>query len=206
MAGLPLALGALAVLWLAMLLLGAGPADRDLLLALYAADAPWLALAALGFTWLGNWSTLVPVTIAGALLLLLWKRDWRDALLLLAVTFGGRVLVIAQKDYFDRLRPEENLRSIEVHYQSFPSGHAANSMMVYLSLALLFSPQQHRWAWAAVAVAVSLLVGLSRPMLGVHWPSDVVGGWAMGLLWTLLLFRVAQTLNRNSRTSPSWTT
>lgn len=201
-----LALGALALVWLAMLLLGAGPVDRALLLALYAADAPWLALAALGFTFLGNWSTLVPVTAAGALLLLLGKRSWRDALLLLAVTFGGRILVIAQKEYFDRLRPEENLRSVEVHYQSFPSGHAANSMMVYLTLALLLAPKRHRRRWAAAGIALSLLVGISRPMLGVHWPSDVVGGWALGVLWTLLVFRVAQTLNRNSSTSPSWTT
>ena len=185
-----------------MLLLGAGPVDRALLLELHAADAPWLALAAFGFTFLGNWTTLVPVTIVGALLLL-WKRSWREALLLMAVTFTGRGLVILQKDFFDRLRPDENLRSVEVHYQSFPSGHSANSMMVYLTLALLLAPERQRRGWAIAAIVLSLLIGLSRPMLGVHWPSDVVGGWSLGLLWALLLLRIAQTLKRNSSTSPS---
>lgn len=176
-----------------MLLLGAGPVDNRVLLALYAADEPWLALAAMGFTFLGNWSTLVPVTLAGAGWLL-FRRRWSDALLLLVVSFSGRGIVIGMKDYFERLRPEENLRLVEVHYKSFPSGHSANSMMVYLSLALLLAPEGHRRAWAAAAVALSLLVGISRPMLGVHWPSDVLAGWAFGLLWVLACFAAAKRI------------
>lgn len=193
------------MLWLAMLLWGAGEADRQLLFALYSPDQPWVALAAMGFTFLGNWSTLVPVAIAGAGLLL-WKRRWREAVLLLFVTSAGRGLVLLQKAWLGRVRPDEEMRMVEIHGLSFPSGHAANSMMVYLSLALLLAPQGQRRAWAAAAIAVSLLVGISRPTLGVHWPSDVVSGWAFGLLWTSLCFRVSQTLKRNSRTSPSATT
>jgi undecaprenyl-diphosphatase len=193
--------------WLAMLLLGAGEVDRAVLFALYAADEPWLALAAMGFTFLGNWSTLVPATLLGAALLW-WKRGWREAALLVAISLSGRGLVLLQKGWFARLRPDENIRMVDIHGLSFPSGHSANSMMVYLTFALLFAPAGQRRRWAAAAIALSLLIGISRPMLGVHWPSDVLGGWTLGLLWTLLCLWVADryTLKRKSSTSPSWTT
>jgi len=192
-------------LWLAMLLLGAGATDRAVLLALYASDEPWLALFALGFTKLGDWWTVVAVTLAGALWLL-WRGNRWGALTLLVASFTGRALIILQKAYFARLRPEEDMRLVEVSYQSFPSGHAANSTIAYLTLALLLfdDPRRRRIATGA-ALALVLLIGISRPMLGVHWPSDVVAGWAFGLLWAVLCLRVTHTLKRNSRTSPSWT-
>ncbi|MGI8611004.1 MAG: phosphatase PAP2 family protein [Sphingomicrobium sp.] len=186
------AAAALAALWLAMLLLGAGDGDRALLMALYAGDEPWLALAAIGFTYLGNWPTVVVMTVLGASWLA-YRGKRRAALVLLIASFSGRLMVILEKAYFARLRPEENLRLAEVHYQSFPSGHAANSMIVYLGIALLAfdDPQHRRWAVAG-ALLLSFLIGFSRPMLGVHWPSDVVAGWAFGLLWTLLVLAVAE--------------
>lgn len=191
----------LILLWLAMLLLGAGIVDRDVLLALYTRDEPWLALGAITITQLGNGWTVVLVTVAGALWLL-YRRKRAAALTLLVASLTGRVLVILQKAWFARLRPEENLRLVEVHYQSFPSGHAANSMIAYLALALLLfdEPRQRRIA-AGCAIGLSLLIGVSRPMLGVHWPSDVVGGWAFGLFWVLLCFRIAETLRRSSTNS-----
>ena len=186
--------GMLAPVWLAMLLLGAGAVDRDILLALYARDEPWLALAALGFTQLGNWWTVVAVTVIGALFLLYRGNRW-GALILLTASFTGRALVILQKAYFARVRPEENLRLVEVSYQSFPSGHAANSTIAYVGLALLLfhDPKQRRVA-AAAAMVLALLIGISRPMLGVHWPSDVVAGWAFGLLWIALIFAIMERL------------
>ena len=184
--------GFLAPLWLAMLLLGAGAVDREILLALYAADEPWLALAALGFTQLGNWWNVVAVTLLGALLLLYRRKRW-SALTLILASFLGRVLVILQKAYFARLRPEEDLRLVEVSYQSFPSGHAANSMIAYVALALLlFDDPNHRRMAAGAAIVLALLIGISRPMLGVHWPSDVVAGWAFGLLWVALVFAIME--------------
>jgi undecaprenyl-diphosphatase len=77
---------------------------------------------------------------------------------------------------------------VEVHYQSFPSGHSANAMIVYVGLALLAfdDARWRRWAVGA-ALALAFGVGISRPMLGVHWPSDVVGGWAFGAFWLLLV-------------------
>jgi undecaprenyl-diphosphatase len=180
--------GFLAPLWLAMLLFGAGAVDRDILYALYTRDEPLLAQAALGITQLGNWQTVVGVTLAGALWLF-WRGKRWSGLALLIATFTGRGLVILQKDYFARLRPDEHLRLVDVSYQSFPSGHAANPTIAYVGLALLLfdDPKQRRVAVIA-AMTLALLIGISRPMLGVHWPSDVVAGWAFGLLWLALVF------------------
>ena len=196
---LPIVLLGLAAMWLAMLLLGAGPADKAILLRLYAGDRPWLALAAMGFTYLGNWPTVVVATVLGAGLLL-YRGKRRSALLLLLASFTGRGLVILEKAYFARLRPEENLRLAEVHYQSFPSGHAANSLIVYLGLALLAvdDPGHRRWAVAG-ALLLTFLIGLSRPMLGVHWPSDVVAGWSFGALWLTVVLAAGERLQPSPR-------
>ena len=184
--------GILAPLWLAMLLLGAGAVDRDILYALYTRDEPLLMQAALGVTQLGNWWTVVGVTLAGALLLFYRGKRW-GALTLLIATFTGRALVILQKDYFARLRPEENLRLVEVSYQSFPSGHAANPTIAYVALALLlFDDPKRRRVAVLTAMVLALLIGISRPMLGVHWPSDVVAGWAFGLMWIALIFAMME--------------
>jgi undecaprenyl-diphosphatase len=182
----------LGLLWLAMLLLGGGGADRTLLLELYAVEHPWLVIAAMGLTFLGNGTTLVAITLAAAIWLMV-RRRFQAALLLLVATGTGRILVIVEKIYLARLRPDENLRLVEVNDLSFPSGHAGNSMMVFLCLALLLpaGPGRRRTAVAA-ALLLTFLVGLSRPMLGVHWPSDVVGGWAFGAMWVLLVFAAAE--------------
>ena len=182
----------LAAIWVAMLLLGAGNIDRDVLLALYAGDEPWIALAAIGLTKLGNWWTVVPVTLAGAAWLFNRRRS-SAALTLLICSFGGRVLVILQKDFFARMRPEEHLRMVEVNYMSFPSGHASNAIVAYFALALLlFEDPAHRRIAAIGTLVLALLIGLSRPALGVHWPSDVIAGWAFGLLWVGLVFAVME--------------
>lgn len=189
---------------------GTHDADRAALMALYVRDAPLLESLAKFFTYLGNWWTVVGMTLAVAIWMFATGRI-RNAVLLLVSTFAGRVIVILSKAYFARLRPEEDLRLVDVHYQSFPSGHAANSMTVYLAIAVLaFAGNRYRKIAIAAALTLSLLIGISRPMLGVHWPSDVIGGWTFGAAWLLLILAVAdrlwpdgQTLKRNSKTSPS---
>jgi undecaprenyl-diphosphatase len=71
-------------------------------------------------------------------------------------------------------------------------------MMVYATLALtLVDDPRRRMFWLLAAFALAFLIGLSRPMLGVHWPSDVIAGWSFGLLWAMLLVWL-------SRNPPSW--
>jgi undecaprenyl-diphosphatase len=116
-------------------------------------------------------------------------------LVLLAVTLTGRILSEAQKYWIARPRPGLEPHLVVVKTSSFPSGHAISSMIFYLALALVLAGHS-RWRSAAPAAAIilSLLIGTSRVMLGVHWPSDVIGGWAFGLLWVLLTLRPAEQL------------
>lgn len=188
---MPLLLGALLLVWAAMLVLGGSDPDKAALLFLYAGDRPGLVDAARAVTALGSYPALIGLTLLGVAGLAL-RRDWRGALLLIAITLSGRLLVQLQKDWTGRLRPEDQEHLVATQSYAFPSGHAANAMLVLLSLALLLpaSARGRRLAVAAAAIA-SIAVGLSRPILGVHWPSDVVAGWALGLFWTLLLLRLS---------------
>jgi undecaprenyl-diphosphatase len=107
----------------------------------------------------------------------------------------GRGLSEAQKYWIARARPDLEPHLVVVKTSSFPSGHATSSMVFCLAVALALTTRS-RWRRPAVAGAVllSLLIGTSRVILGVHWPSDVVGGWAFGMLWVLLTLRPAERL------------
>ena len=183
----------LACIWLAMLLLGRGWLDRSLEQSLYAGGRPTLILVARIFTFLGE-----PTVLVGAGFLVaawLWHRSrGRFAVGLLLVILVGRGLAEAQKYWIARARPTLEPHLVIVKTSSFPSGHATSSMIFYLTVALALAPPRWRRVAAGGAVLLSLLVGLSRVMLGVHWPSDVVGGWSFGLLWVLVTLRPAERL------------
>ncbi len=188
---MPLALLGLVLAWAVMLLFGGMDLDRALLLFAYAGDQPRLAGAARLVTHLGDFRVVLTATAIGALILLV-RRDWRAAILLAAIPLSGRLLVELQKGWTARLRPDANEHLVAVQSLSFPSAHAADATLVWLGLALLLprGPRTRAFAiWAAVWTALS--VGVSRVMLGVHWPSDVIAGWSFGLLWTLLLLRLS---------------
>ena len=164
----------LGCIWLAMLLLGGGPLDRSIYQSLYSGGHP--ALIAIGrvFTALGEPTVLV----IGEFLV-------------------GRGLTEAQKYWVARARPDLEPHLVLVQTSSFPSGHATSSMIFYLTLALAIAPAGWRRVAARGAIVLSFLIGLSRVMLGVHWPSDVIGGWCFGLLWVLVTLRPAERLFRN---------
>jgi undecaprenyl-diphosphatase len=186
----------LAGLWLAMLLGGGGPLDRALYQALYAGGDPALVAAARLFTALGEPALLIAAgfVVAG---LLWWRARGRLALVLLSVILVGRALAEVQKYSIARARPELEPHLVLVKTSSFPSGHATSSMIFFLALALALTARS-RWhrAAAGAAVTLSFLVGTSRVMLGVHWPSDVIGGWAFGALWVMLTLPLAERLFR----------
>lgn len=185
-------LAALALVWAAMLWLGGAELDRAVLASLYAGDSPW-GRAAQTVTQLGSFPVVMALAAIGALLLT-WRRETRAALLLLALPMSSGLLVELLKRWIGRLRPhdQEHLL-VEVQSYAFPSGHTANATVVWLGLALLLvrGPRARLFAIAAAAL-LAVAIGLSRNMLGVHWPSDVVGGWALGLFWILLLARLAR--------------
>ncbi len=174
----------LALLWLAAGLAG-GPAaafDGAILSHFHLAGHDALVPATRFVTHLGGWMVLSVLALAGAVWLAARGRR-ADAAWLAGIVLGGRALVEAQKALIGRARPGlEHL--VEVGSASFPSGHSANTLITGLALALLLSGR--RWAVIA-ALAMAVAVGWSRMALGVHWPTDVVGGWAFAALWVLAL-------------------
>ena len=191
---LGLALAAMALLYAAMLLLGAGPADQAVLDALDAGGRPVLTAFAQVATRLGGFTELLPVVLAAAVGGTVLRRDWRAPACFVAMTLAGRLFVELQKGWTMRLRPDALEQLAPIQSYAFPSGHAANATMVWLGAAWLLSEGRWRpWTLAGAAM-VTLVVGLSRPILGVHWPSDVVAGWSFGLAWTLLLVRLSARL------------
>jgi undecaprenyl-diphosphatase len=188
---------ALALFWLASFLLGTGDVDLAILNAFYAGDRTILADAARLITLLGGWYFVTPLAGIVALVVALRGKPWLG-LVLFVGTFAGRMLVELQKYELGRMRPDQNPHLINVYSLSFPSGHSANSMMVYVTLALtLVEEPGRRVRWLVAALVLTFLIGLSRVMLGVHWPSDVVAGWSFGLMWSMLLVWL-------SRHPPAW--
>jgi undecaprenyl-diphosphatase len=179
-----------------MLLLGGGSLDRAVYEALYAGQHPALARAAEILTDLGSSRVLLIAALVGAICLLL-IRQARIAIVFVVVMFVGRILNQLQKHWIARPRPELEQHLVSTNSHAFPSGHAANSMIFYVTFALVLTSgtRLERPALAA-AVLLSLMIGISRVMLGVHWPSDVIGGWAFGAFWVLLAYRPAKRLLR----------
>lgn len=153
---------------------------------------PSLAHAALRITESGS----APATLILALLgstLLVWRGRLFDAGALLAIVLGGRLVVEVLKQLIARPRPDLDLHAVTFQSLSFPSGHAANSMIAFVATALLCAPGRHRRSALTLAIAASLAVGATRPLLGVHWPSDVLAGWIFGLAWAVGWWQILGT-------------
>ena len=131
---------------------------------------------------------------------LAWRRDWVAAIALVATTTCGVLLDSVLKFVFHRGRPETAMEFIRHASWSFPSGHAMNSMIGYgfLTVLLLGHVRQPRRRAAIVIAAVLLIgvIGFSRLYLGVHYVSDVTGGWLAGGAWLIVCvsaYRFART-------------
>jgi undecaprenyl-diphosphatase len=151
---------------------------------------PVLTEGMIGATYLGNTGVFWSAVLLFAIGFLAWGR-WRSAVLLTAIAFVSWQVNESVKGLVRRPRPEEGVRPpIPVpHSFSFPSGHAQNAMAVYGTAALLAARGMRRqWAVLLIAagMAMALLVGTSRLYLGVHYLTDVVGGWIAGLAFALL--------------------
>lgn len=143
------------------------------------ANQPPLTAAAAFVTQLGG--AAVTLAIAGlAALWMLLRHNRGKALLLASTVIAERLLVDGLKAGIGRARP--SLEPMLTHSLAYPSGHSANSMTAFLATALIATPPPYRRTATIAAILVAIFVGLTRVWLGVHWPSDVIGGWALGLL------------------------
>jgi undecaprenyl-diphosphatase len=147
-------------------------------------EAPRVTMVAIGVTHFGSaW-----VTFGGGLLVALWlalRVDRRRGIILAAAVIGERVTLDGLKLILDRARPALDAHPVMTHSSSCPSGHSGNSMAVFLAIALIAVPERWRRQAVIIAICLSVVIGLTRPYLGVHWPSDVVGGWSLGAIIAL---------------------
>ncbi len=127
----------------------------------------------------------------GALIvgLLLWRKHRHGATLFAITTVGAGILLSILKLLFQRARPEPFFDTILPASYSFPSGHSLGSFCFYLALATILSNRAGKF-WVRIliwtcAVLLVILIGISRIYLGVHYPSDVVAGFAAGFVWVI---------------------
>ena len=139
---------------------------------------------------LGGPGALAPLGL-GLAALFAWRRWWRGAILLMAAMAGAVILDTALKLAFHRTRPAPFFAYPAPASYSFPSGHALFSFCFFVTAAGLLAPRLRsralRWLVWLVAAAAILAIGFSRIYLGVHYPSDVVAGYAAGLLWSSVI-------------------
>lgn len=148
----------------------------------------WVRDWMINFTALGSGTVLTTIVVL-ALGLLAVRQLWLTAALVTAAAGAGSILSAQAKLWFDRPRPELVEHLVQVSGLSFPSGHATNSAIIYLTLALLISHvvegRRTRAYIIGVAALLTGIIGISRVYLGVHWPSDVLAGWSIGACWAL---------------------
>jgi undecaprenyl-diphosphatase len=162
---------------------------------------PWVQAALLDLTSLGSPVILGLVVLAVVGFLLLQTR-YRTALFVLITSASAWFVNYSLKNSFERSRPTAVPHLRDVSSPSFPSGHALTSAVVYLTLgAVLMHVAKGRLAkiyCLSAAMMLTLLAGISRVCLGVHYPTDVIAGWIVGLLWASLCWGAAQILERRT--------
>ncbi len=178
--------------------------DRTVLLALREPDdvskpigPDGLQRSVRDITALGSASVLTLMTLFAAGWLGIQRR-WRLVGLLLAAVVGATILSTGLKKVFDRERPEMALRLMPTSDMSFPSGHSTLAAALFLTVGLLLSEasksRREKVYFLSWAVALTVLVGLSRIYLGAHYPTDVLAGWCVGTAWALVCSLVARWL------------
>ncbi|WP_277981039.1 phosphatase PAP2 family protein [Sphingomonas phyllosphaerae] len=194
---------------LALLVGGGAPLawDRAIMLALRVPGDPaqpigpaWLHAALVDVTALGS-GTVLTLVVAGTIGLLMVRRLWLTAALSAAATISGSIVAAQAKHWVGRPRPELVDHLVQVTGLSFPSGHATNSALVYLTLAGLVAQVAEGRAVRSYIFVIAILltgtIGVSRVYLGVHWPSDVLAGWCAGTGWAALWWWLGATLRRS---------
>jgi len=166
---------------------------------------PWLQEAARDVTSLGSITVLLMITIAVAGYLFLARKPGVAWLMLIAV-FGGLALNNLLKFVFARPRPDIVSHAPRVFTTSFPSGHATLSAITYLTIAALLaraypSPVLDLY-FILLATVLTVLIGVSRIYLGVHFPTDILGGWCIGTAWALGCWVLMAWLQQGGQIEP----
>jgi undecaprenyl-diphosphatase len=159
----------------------------------------WLREVGRDVTALGGVTVLMLFTliVAGYMLMI---HKYGAMWLIIAASLGGLIVSTLLKNLFARPRPQLVPHLSSVYTSSFPSGHSMLSACVYLTLGALLSRLVPRWRVKIFCIGVALfltfIVGLSRVYMGVHYPTDVLAGWAAGLVWAIVCWLAARWLQR----------
>ena len=165
----------------------------------------WLPQASKDITSLGSGTNL---TIASSIAVgfLCLQRRFRAAGFLIVSLGSGLVFCYLLKNFFLRERPKVVPHLAHFDVGSFPSGHSMGAAVVYLTLGGILSRQTRRLLkkayFLSVALVLTVLVGISRVYLGVHFPSDILAGWAVGSLWSTMCTQIARWLQREGTVEP----
>ncbi len=186
--------------------------DRAILLAFRLPSDPsvpigpgWVQEAGRDLTGLGGNAILILITASTVIYLALTGR--RHAALFVLVAIGGGTLIATLlKLGFARARPDVVPHGMQVYTASFPSSHAMLSAVTYLTigalLARIHASVPVKLFFLGLALFLTVVVGISRLYLGVHWPSDVLAGWCLGTAWACLCWYVALVLQRRGQVEP----
>jgi len=159
------------------------------------AGPTWVTQFWLTLTWLGNTLPRIVVGLFAVVGLMVLRRR-QDALFLSGVLLSGLALSTTLKYLINRPRPQWVPQLDDVTTMGFPSGHALNSTLFYLTVAITFAPLLHsqgaRWALYILVICLFLATGVSRIALGVHYPTDVIAGWVIAGAWAWLWIAVAR--------------
>jgi undecaprenyl-diphosphatase len=180
--------------------------DAPIVRAVAAHRTAWLTSAMRGVSWLGTNAALAIVVVGVGVLARARRGSWGAFVLLAAAALGAAALETLLKDVVARPRPPLAWAEHETDHRSFPSGHAALTA-VYLSLGYLLGRWRVRRAARALCwlggVTLALLVGASRVVLGVHWPTDVLAGWAIAAIWVAVLLASLRAVSRAPAGQPA---
>jgi undecaprenyl-diphosphatase len=167
----------------------------------------WVELAMHDITSLGGGTVIVIITLSVAGFLIL-QKNYSALWLILAATIGGALVGLGLKEFMGRERPPLIFHLVYVETLSFPSGHSMMSAVVYLTQAALLARIQQKKSiriyMISIALSLTFLIGISRIYLGVHYPTDVLAGWSLGIAWASFCWFIAwyiqakrKTLKRN---------
>ena len=169
----------------------------------------WLQETAVEVTAVGGYPLIV-LTLAAVCGFFIVTRHYGAALYAVASIGSGALISYTLKQYYARPRPDLVDHLDTVHTASFPSGHALVTTVAYLTLAAIvvgyLETARARIYVISVAVLVAVMVGVSRVYLGVHWPSDVAAGWALGAAWASFSWLIFHMLQRRDLRTRKWQT
>jgi undecaprenyl-diphosphatase len=184
-----------------------GSFDQSLLIALRTpgdlADpvGSWaLEEAVRDITALGSFAVLTLVTVLSLGFLIASKR-YAEATTLAVTAVVGQILSETLKAFVGRPRPDLVAHIVDTTSASFPSGHSMMSAAIYLTIGAMLArvqPQRRLKTYIhVVALLLTVMVGMSRVYLGVHWPTDVLAGWCLGALWAILCWSMIAWFTRS---------